>query len=72
MKVTAFNKKLVATTEVPVHSAREAAQVAVKLADVYPYLKVEDGDYKLVFPASAKPSEQRIAHIVKHHANVNL
>ena len=70
MQVIAFNKARQAQYSVNVSDAKEAAKLAVNLVAANPFVRVQDGDYKLVISQHMGVNAKRLAHIIEHKATL--
>lgn len=66
MKVTAFSNSLQPQVSTTVANVKTAAGMALALATKYPYVSVEDGDWKLPFTKNTGYTPQRLEHILTY------
>ena len=70
--VTAFDRNKQDIVTVSQSDAHGASKVALDLAVPGRFIRVMDGAWRFVFPATVKVSKDRLAHIIETHADVVL
>ena len=71
IQVTAINRDKHDVITVSNADAESAAKIAVSLTS-FPYLRIVDGTWTLVYPGRCLVSRERLAHIIETHADVVL
>lgn len=70
--VTAFDRNKQDIVSVGQYEPKYAAETALDLAQPGRYIRIMDGAWQVMFPASFPVSKARLAHIIEHRAEVEF